>query len=111
MLAVLAEFERDLISERTTSAMNHLRRTGRRISGRIPFGYDLRGDMLVSNPMEQAVIDLVGRLRSKGLSLREIAQDLRRRGMRTKGGSPEWSPKVLAAVIRRAEKTMNGMAA
>jgi DNA invertase Pin-like site-specific DNA recombinase len=35
MLAVLAQFERDLISERTTSAMSHLRQSGRRISGRV----------------------------------------------------------------------------
>lgn len=104
MLAVLAEFERDLISERTASAMGHLRKTGKRISGRIPFGYDLCGDMLVSNRKEQAAVNLIGSLRSKGLSLREIAHVLRKRRIRTKGGSSDWSPKVLADVIRRAEK-------
>jgi DNA invertase Pin-like site-specific DNA recombinase len=104
MLAVLAEFERDLISERTSSAMAHLRRTGRRISGRVPFGYDLRGESLIPNQQEQAAVALIRSLRSKGRSLRGISQELRKRGIRTKGGSCDWSPKVLAAVIRRAEK-------
>jgi len=111
MLAVLAEFERDLISERTASAMGYLRRTGKRISGRIPLGYDLRGDMLVPNRKEQEVVNFIGGLRSKGLTLRGIALALRKRGIRTKGGLPDWSPKVLADVIRRVEKTGKGMAA
>jgi site-specific DNA recombinase len=104
MLAVLAEFERDLISERTASAMSHLRRTGRRISGRVPFGYDQQGRFLVPNKRELAAISLIFRLRSQRLSLREIAGQLRKRGIRTKGGSSDWSPKVLADVIRRAER-------
>jgi site-specific DNA recombinase len=41
MLSTLNEFERDQLAERTESAMAHLRRNGRRISGRVPFGYDL----------------------------------------------------------------------
>jgi site-specific DNA recombinase len=38
MLAVLAEFERDQISERTTMAMAHKRSQGHRISGQVPYG-------------------------------------------------------------------------
>jgi len=104
MLAVLAEFERDLISERTTSAMAHLRRTGRRISGRVPFGSDLKGKALVPNLREQSALKLINTLRLRGLSLRKIARTLTARGIRTKSGSSAWSPKVLADVIRRNEK-------
>lgn len=104
MLAVLAEFERDLISERTTSAMSHLRRCGRRISGRVPFGYDLKGDTLVPNTLEQGSVELIRRLRGRGLSLRAIARKLQAKGISTKSGSGVWSPKVLADVIRRDEK-------
>jgi site-specific DNA recombinase len=104
MLAVLAEFERDLISERTMSAMSHLQRTGRRISGKIPFGSDLKGNTLVPNATEQSALRLINALRSRGLSLREIARTLRTRGIPTKGGSLTWSPKVIADIIRRNEK-------
>lgn len=104
MLAVLAEFERDLISERTTSAMAHLRRTGRRISGRVPFGSDLNGSTLVPNIKEQATLKVINALRARGLSLREIVRELRVRQIPTKCGSPNWSPKVVASVIRRGTK-------
>lgn len=104
MLAVLAEFERDLIAERTSSAMAHLRRSGRRISGKVPFGFDLNGDSLIPNVRETNTVELIRRLRSNGHSLREIARRLQMKGVRTKSGGSIWSPKVLADVIRREEK-------
>jgi len=39
LLAVLAEFERDVISERTSMAMRHMQATGRFMGGQAPFGY------------------------------------------------------------------------
>ena len=39
MLAVLAEFERDQLAERTRAAMQHLRGQGRRISRHLPYGF------------------------------------------------------------------------
>ncbi len=44
MLAVLAEFERDLVSERTTAALAHKRRNGERTGG-IPYGWELADDV------------------------------------------------------------------
>jgi len=88
MLAVLAEFERDLVSERTTMALRHLKSQHRRISHNIPFGWELTGDgrHLVENEREQGVIALIHTLREQGLSLRAIATELNRRGIRTKKG-------------------------
>lgn len=103
MLAVLAEFERDLTSERTKGAMAHLRGQGRRISGRIPFGFDLEGDRLVPNPGEQAALGLVSRLHEEGASLRAIAAELEARGIRTKSGASTWTASTVAGVLNRAE--------
>ena len=100
MLVVLAEFERDLVSERTRLALDHLRRSGRRVSGSIPFGYDLRGVRLVPNAAEQRSLVLIQRLRVGGQSLRAIAAELERRGISAKRGG-SWSAKVIADVIRR----------
>ena len=100
MLAVLAEFERDLISERTRGAMAHLRRQGRRISGQIPFGYDLDGDRLIPNGTEQKALQVIRDLREEGYSLRRIVAELERRQIPTKTGA-HWSPKVIAFVLRR----------
>lgn len=101
MLAVLNEFERDLVSERTTAALQHLRRQGKRISGKIPFGYDLADDnRLVENPIEQRGIDLINQLRQEGLSLRKIGKELEARGISTKEGRP-WSAKVINGILKR----------
>jgi len=61
MLAVLAEFERDLVSERTTMALRHLKHQGRRIGRWLPYGYDLGpdGEHLAENPVEQATVALI----------------------------------------------------
>ena len=102
MLAVLAEFERDLISERTTAAMAHKRSKGERVSRHIPYGFDLDEDgvNLVPNEDEQRVLELVAKLRSRGLSLRAIAAELTRRGIHTKTGKP-WSHSTVQGILKR----------
>ena len=102
MLAVLNEFERDLISERTRTALAHKRSKGERISGRIPFGFDLVEDgKLVENAAEQEAIGLIHSLRSKGYSLRAICEELHRRGITTKTGA-KWSPQMINLILKRA---------
>jgi DNA invertase Pin-like site-specific DNA recombinase len=92
MLAVLAEFERDLISERTITALAHKRQLGKR-TGTVPYGYDLHHDQesLVPNPDEQRIIDWMVELRSEGLSLRKIAARLTTKNIPTKSGNAEWT--------------------
>ena len=103
MLAVLAEFERDQVAERTKGALAHLRNQGKRISGKIPYGYDLAvdGENLVSNPGEQRGLVLMQQLQAKGMGRRRIAAQLMRRGIPTKTGS-SWSPQAVAGILRRA---------
>lgn len=104
MLAVMAEFERDQVSERTRMAMAHLRQQGRRISGKVPFGFDDNGDgNLIENATEQAALKLIAELHADGLSLRKIAAELTARNVQTKTGA-KWSPKVIAGIIDRMEK-------
>ncbi len=101
MLAVLAEFERDLVSERTRSAMAHKRSKSERL-GQVPYGCDLDPDgrTLVPNPVELAVLDDIHRLRSEGRSLRKIAAELTNRGVVTKGGRP-WSHSTIVSILER----------
>jgi DNA invertase Pin-like site-specific DNA recombinase len=98
LLAVLAEFERDIISERTAMAMGHLRRRGDYIGGKEPFGYRLLdGGGLETVPGEQAAITRAHELHRAGLSLRKVAATLDQEGHRTRTGRP-WVPEQ----IRRA---------
>jgi len=102
MLAVLAEFESDIISERTILGMDCKRDRGESL-GKIPFGSDLAGDgvTLVDNPGEQNVLQIIRRLRSEGESLRKIAAELTRRGIPTKEGKDTWTHTAVNRIVKR----------
>jgi len=88
LLAVLAEFERDVISERTSMAMKHMRACGRYTGGQAPFGFLLtaNGD-LEPIAQEQAVINRVRDLRTRGgASLRKISSILGQEGHLSRTG-------------------------
>lgn len=104
LLAVLAEFESDQISERTKLALKHKKFHGRRTGGHVPFGFDLAGDgdTLLPNPAEQDAIKLMSELRGCGKSYREIAGELTRRGVRTKTGQSEWQHTAVVAILKNA---------
>jgi DNA invertase Pin-like site-specific DNA recombinase len=103
MLAVLAEFERDLVSERTTTAMQHLRSQGRRVGRWLPYGFDLDADgqHLTEIPAEQQTIALIRQWHTAGASLRDIADKLNAAGVPAKQGGP-WSHVAVHRVVRAA---------
>lgn len=103
LLAVLAEFERDQISERTRAAMAHLRRSQRRISRFAPYGWDFDadGEALVPNLDEQLVVARMIVLRAEGLTFQAIADRLTEEAVSTKQGGRPWTAKVVWTVVRR----------
>ena len=102
LLAVFAEFERDLVSERTTAALAVKRANNQRV-GTVPYGYDLASDgvTLVENDTEQAVITDVRAMRQAGRTLKRIAQTLTERGVATKTGRSRWSHQAVARLLAR----------
>ncbi len=103
VLAGAAEMERNLVRERTRSAMAVMRRNGQR-TGRIPYGYDLAedGTMLTENPTEQAVIAEIVAMRAKGRSFPKIARALTDRAIPTKAGNGIWNQSSIRGIIKRA---------
>jgi len=85
LLAVLNEFERDQISERTSAILQHKKSKLEPYSP-TPYGYDKEQDKLIPSRDEQKVITLIFRLRRKGVSLRGIALVLNCRGIPAKNG-------------------------
>jgi len=104
MLAVLAEFERKQIGERTRLALAHLRANRIKTGGDVPFGFRLLGGRLVRHDREQRAIALIHELREKGHSLRAIASELQAQGFRTKTGRRQWNPKTVSAIVERERK-------
>ena len=102
MLAVLAEFERDLIAERTRAALAFKRSRGECI-GQVPYGLRLAEDgrTLAADDEEIQTLSLMRRLRSGGMSPRAIAGELSRLGVPTKNGGPRWAHTTVARILRR----------
>jgi DNA invertase Pin-like site-specific DNA recombinase len=112
LLAVLAEFERDLIRERTRDALQHKIRKGERC-GKVRFGSQLdpadprrsrkTGSPagLVVEPGEAEAVALMKELKAEGHSLRAIAAELDRRGIATKEGGLGWHHSSVARILSR----------
>jgi site-specific DNA recombinase len=101
MLAVLSEFERDCIAERTTLALQHKRAKGERV-GSIPFGTHLAADgiALEADAGEGRVVGMVRDLHARGLSLSAIARHLNAQGIRTRCGGV-WYPMQVSNIVKR----------
>ena len=103
VLAGAAEMERNLTRERTKSAMAIKRANGERI-GAVPYGHDLASDdiTLIPNESEQAVLSEIRVMRSKGATLRKIAETLTARCVPTKTGrSARWTHSAVGRIINR----------
>lgn len=92
-----AELERNQVRERTSAAMQYKIKRGEYTGGAVPFGFDLGADgvTLQENSDEQEIKELIRSLRSDGLSLRKIAQELKSRGCLTRNGKA-WHPQQIA---------------
>jgi len=86
ILSSFAEFERQLISERTKDKMSAARKRGQWTGGWAALGYDVDkvNKKLVINPTEEKLIKEIFDLYLKGNSLLRVAQILNDKGYRSK---------------------------
>lgn len=101
VLMSVAQWEREAIGERVSTALQHKKSRGERV-GAIPYGKRLAPDgvHLVPHEGEQRVLAAVRELRACGLSLRAIAAELGSRGFKTRTGrtfAPTQINRMLAA--------------
>jgi site-specific DNA recombinase len=74
--ALLDEYERQKISERTKHVLTEKAHRGERISGESPYGYRFEGESVVPCEQEKGVIRLVQKLSEQGYSVRQIPRKL-----------------------------------
>lgn len=86
VIAGAAEMERNLIRERTRAALQH-RRTNRKRTGQIPYGYQLASDGESLEPLqeEQEVLSLIMQMRQEGKTLRAITTYLNSNSIPSRG--------------------------
>jgi len=100
MAAGFAELERNLISERTETALAH-KKAKREAYSPTPLGYDREGNALVVNEKEQEVISQIKAWRKEGATLRQIANRLNDAGIPTKKGG-KWYASTVTNILNNS---------
>ncbi len=108
-LANYNQFERELISERTRDAMQHMKAQGIRL-GSAPYGYeyanhldDKKRRVLVPLAHEQEIIARLAAAHASGIKFEEIARQLNAEGIRARRGG-DWCRRVISVVLQREGK-------
>lgn len=99
MLAVISQWEREAIGERTAFALAH-KRQNRLAYGPPPFGYRREGQQLVEDAEQQAALAAAIAMSVRGASLRQIGAMLTARQVRPPRGGREWYAATVRAILR-----------
>lgn len=98
MILELSQWEREVIGERTSSALQQKKRRKERL-GTTPLGFHTVEKQVVAIPEEQATVARARELRYQGLSMRKIAAVLTNEGHKTKRGG-KWQAETIAKILK-----------
>jgi site-specific DNA recombinase len=101
MVAAFAEFERALISMRTSSVLQSKKARGECV-GHIPYGYKRleESNKIIVDKGEQSILDKMVKYSDEGLSLRDICKKLTDEGYKTRKGT-DWTFSFVAQMIKK----------
>lgn len=100
ILSVFAQFERELIGERTKAGLLKRKREGKRVSGWIPWGSRLVGTDLEPAPEELALGEQIKAWRLAGRSACAMADLFNERGTPYPRSGRRWSRHDVETVVR-----------
>jgi len=110
ILALISQWERETIGERTRQALAELQEQGVKI-GRAPFGWRYAAEPdgsgrrpLVADEVQQITIEYIKTRRAQGHTLRRIADSLNAITMRPANGS-RWWPSTVRSILEQKETT------
>ena len=103
MMAVFAEFEREITSQRTSQSMIRMQANGQRMSRLPPYGYMIDPNdchRLVVNPDEKLTIEVIKTLRIGGKCYLDICRDLKRKNLPARNGR-DWHHQTIKKILER----------
>jgi len=101
VMASVAQWEREVIGERTSDALAHMRANGRRVSRFAPYGYRLTADGAVEpDAHEQEAVVMIRQLRANGMKLDKIGAELEAQGFHARNGQRLSAKTIRGVVIR-----------
>lgn len=100
MLGMIAEFERERISERVRDNMKSIAKRGDKVISRPCLGYDIKDGAYVINVAEALDVQKMGEWLAQGMGSRDVAKRANAMGIRTKSGKM-WTDKTVRDLFRR----------
>jgi DNA invertase Pin-like site-specific DNA recombinase len=101
IVGAVSQYERTVIRGRMAAGKAAKRAAGGYVGGTVPYGFRLEDGQVVQDDEEQKVVALVGRRALAGVSLRQIADELERSGLRTRSGGA-WHPNTVRRIAAAA---------
>lgn len=106
VLVSVAQWEREVIAERTKAALDHKRSLGEYAGGSIPWGFSLEEGKLVVNNREVEATRIAGSLELQGMSLRKISKSLLDRGYHDRKGK-QISPEMINRIVKIYHRSLS----
>lgn len=105
ILLSFAQFEREIISERTKDKMGAARRRGQWLGGRTPYGYNKNEETgkLIIHPQEATIVKQIFDLYLQGNTSREVAGIINRSGVKTRAYTTK-SGKTVGEILFTANR-------
>lgn len=103
IMAVVSQWEREVIAERTRDGMRECRRLGKKTGGDPAYGWRYEGGVMVEIPIQQSVRRIIMGHHAKGNTSAWTADMLNTVGHTTARGKP-WTYKQVQRVIKYAER-------
>ncbi len=100
MVAAFAEFERNMIRERTAMALR-MKKEHLKVYSPTPLGFRREGEVLIADAAEAATVDRIRAMRAEGASYRAIAAMLNADGTPTKKGR-SWFASTIQKVLENS---------
>jgi len=99
----MAQYQRESNALRTSKAMLHYQKNGRRMSAQTPYGFKrdpFDEAMIVPDLFEQRNIELMRSFQARGAGLREICRMLTANGIRSRTGNG-WGHTTIRRILQR----------
>jgi len=106
VLTSVAQWEREVISERTQVALAHKKAQGEHV-GSASFGYKMVEKKLARVEQEHQTIAVIQDMRNQGHTLQAIADYLNANGYQTQRGG-KWYPTTITNVLKKAVNEQTG---
>ena len=100
LLSNLAEFERELVGERTANVLQNKKANGQVYTNQTPYGFKAVDGRLEQVKQEVKVVAEIQQARARGQTLQSIADGLNSRGIPTKTNK-QWQPATIHLLLQR----------